>query len=77
MDNILTDRVTHATPAGKSCVVTDVDLPANNMRAEERKVANGTINAFQLMMERSRACERHDVKPRSLFQRVSKAVLKH
>jgi hypothetical protein len=74
MDNILKEWVTHATPTGKSCMVTDVDSPNDNMQAEGSKVAYGTVNAFELMMERSRACERQNVKPKSLFQRVSKVV---
>jgi hypothetical protein len=74
LDNILKERVTHAAPTGKSYVVIDVDSPTKNMRVEDSKVTNGTVNAFELMMEQSRACKRQGVKRRSLFQHVSKVV---
>ncbi|PNF16387.1 hypothetical protein B7P43_G10491 [Cryptotermes secundus] len=70
LDSILKEQVTHATPTGKSYVVIDVDSPTKKMRVEERKATN----AFELMMEQSRSCNRQGVKRRSLFQHVNKAV---
>jgi hypothetical protein len=69
LGNILKEQVTRATPTGKSHVIIDVDSPTKN-----KHMSNATVNAFELMMERSKACERQGVKRRSLFQPISKVV---
>jgi hypothetical protein len=66
---------THATPTGKSSVVTDLESPTKKPQIEGKgKVTYGRVNAFELMMEQSRAGTRKNAKRRSLFQHVSKAV---
>jgi hypothetical protein len=71
----LKEPVVSATPQEKSSVVIDLDSPNKKPKMEgKEKVTNGLVNAFKLMMEQSRVGTRKNVKRRSLFQDVRKAV---
>jgi hypothetical protein len=70
----LKEPIVYATSQEKSSVVVDIDSPSKKLKMEgKEKVAGGSVNAFKLMMERSRAGTRN-VKRRSLFQDVRKVV---
>jgi len=66
----LKEPVVCATPQEKSSVVFDLDLPTKKPKMEGKE----EVNAFSLMMERSRAGTRKNMKRRSLFQGVRKVV---
>jgi len=71
----LKEPVVFATPQEKSSMVTDLVSPSKKLKMEgKEKVTDGSVNAFKLMMERSRAGTRKSVKQRSLFRDVRKVV---
>jgi hypothetical protein len=71
----LKEPIVYDTPQEKSSVVIDLDSPTKNPNMEgKEEVTSGRVNAFKLMMERSRAGTRKNMKRRSLFQDARKVV---
>jgi hypothetical protein len=65
----LKEPVINATPTEKSSVFIDWNSPTKKSKMEGKgKVTNGRVNAFEIMMERSRVGTRKNMKQRSLFQ---------
>jgi hypothetical protein len=75
LDITLKEQGTHATPTGKSSMVIDLDSPTKKPQREGKgTLACGRVNAFELMMEQSRAGTRKGMKRKPLFQHVRKVV---